>query len=209
MRTALCYGDSNTWGFDPATRKRYAIELRWTSVLARELGAGWNVVPEGLNGRTTTLDDPIVDGRNGASMLLPVLRSHMPLDLVVLMLGTNDLKRRFAFAAFDVAEGAGRLVEMIRTSGCGVDGDAPTVLVAAPAPILERPPFDEAFAGGREKSLRIKEQFARMGEEKGVPVLFVEDVARSSEIDGVHLQPEAHRAIGAALARRIESLFAD
>ena len=114
---------------------------------------------------------------------------------------------RSSFAAFDMAEGAGRLVEMARASGCGIDGAAPAVLVAAPAPILERPPFTEAFAGGREKSLRLKEQFARMGAEKRVPLVYAEDYVRSSEIDGIHLEREAHAALGRAMAAAVRGLF--
>src|SRR5262245_18689824 len=106
MPTVLCYGDSNTHGTPPmsdmADQGRYPADQRWTGVLRRELGAGWTMIEEGLPGRTTVHDDPI-EGvhKNGRRYLLPCLESHRPLDAIVLMLGTNDLKARFSLPAED------------------------------------------------------------------------------------------------------------
>ena len=111
MRTVLCYGDSNTWGYDPATRTRYPPHVRWTGVLATRLGAEYRVVEEGLNGRTTRWDDPIEPGRNGLTYLRPCIESHQPLDVIIIMLGTNDLKRRFDLSASDIAQSAAALAE--------------------------------------------------------------------------------------------------
>ena len=208
MKTILCYGDSNTWGWDPATTGRYPAETRWTGVLAEALGEGWSVIPEGLNGRTSVLDDPIEDFKNGRSQLVPCLESHKPIDLAILMLGTNDLKPRFAFGAFDIAEAVGSLVDIIKASACGIDAAAPRILVLAPSPILEVPPYTEMFRGGREKSLQLKREFGRMSSERGVPALFVQDYAASSPIDGIHLSPDGHRAIGLAVARKASELLA-
>ena len=104
MKTVLCYGDSNTWGYDAATEGRYPYDKRWTTVLARELGSEYLVIPEGLNGRTTVWPDPIEgEYKSGKSTLLAILESHYPIDLVVLMLGTNDLKHRWGLSAWDIA----------------------------------------------------------------------------------------------------------
>ena len=109
MKTILCYGDSNTWGYDPVSQDRYPPTQRWVSVLARELGPEYQVIAEGLNGRTTVWPDPVEgEHKNGKAYLLPCLESHHPLDLVVLMLGTNDLKHRFGLSAWDIARAAGR-----------------------------------------------------------------------------------------------------
>ena len=103
MKTVLCYGDSNTWGYDAATEGRYPYDKRWTTVLARELGSEYLVIPEGLNGRTTVWPDPVEgEYKSGKSTLLAILESHHPLDLVVLMLGTNDLKHRWGLSAWDI-----------------------------------------------------------------------------------------------------------
>ena len=96
MRRILCFGDSNTWGYDPATGERFDEQTRWTGVLQAALGGDYTVIEEGLNGRTTVWDDPIEGHKNGHEYLVPCLETHRPLDLVVLMLGTNDLKRRFS-----------------------------------------------------------------------------------------------------------------
>ena len=135
MKTVLCFGDSNTWGYDPLTRERFDRDIRWPGVLRNELGEDYLVLEEGLNGRTTIWGDPI-DGahKNGSRYLLPCLESHAPLDLVVIMLGTNDLKRRFGVPAEDIARGAARLVGIARQSMCGPRCDAPQVLLVAPPP---------------------------------------------------------------------------
>ena len=110
MPVIVAFGDSNTWGYDPATGGRFPRAQRWPSVLQRELGPDFEVIAEGLNGRTTVHDDPIEPYRCGADALPPCLMSHAPVDLLILALGCNDLKKRFSVSAFDIAEGAGRLI---------------------------------------------------------------------------------------------------
>jgi lysophospholipase L1-like esterase len=122
MTTILCYGDSNTWGYTPGTGKRYERHERWTGVLQQSLGNSAIVIEEGLNGRTTVLDDPTKPFRNGKDYLIPCLDSHAPLDLVILMLGTNDLKHRFGMSALDIGRNVATLLDMIRQSTCGFEG---------------------------------------------------------------------------------------
>ena len=113
----LCYGDSNTFGSRPdGLGQRYTDEVRWSGVLQERLGAEFQVIVEGLPGRTTVWDDPIEPYRNGSAYLMPCLLSQAPLDVVVLLLGTNDLKQRFSATAQDIASGAGRLIGMIQQS---------------------------------------------------------------------------------------------
>lgn len=123
MPTIVCFGDSNTWGYDPATRGRYPPRVRWVGVLAAELEAKrpgvFTVIAEGQNGRTTLWDDPIEGHKNGGSYLLPCLETHHPVDLLVIMLGTNDLKARFGLTPWDIAHGATRLVKMALASEFG------------------------------------------------------------------------------------------
>jgi lysophospholipase L1-like esterase len=115
VKTILCYGDSNTWGCIPLTAaqppRRYGPAQRWPGVLRRELGDGFGIVEEGLNGRTTVWDDPLEPSRSGKELLVPCLLTHQPIELVIVMLGTNDLKGRFGVGARDIAAGAGLLLD--------------------------------------------------------------------------------------------------
>lgn len=101
MKSILCYGDSNTYGLMPDSPDRYPRDVRWTGILQKKLGEDYYVIEEGLSGRTTLWDDPIEEHKNGKKYLLPCLDSHKPVDLVILMLGTNDLKTRFSLTPFE------------------------------------------------------------------------------------------------------------
>ena len=134
MKRILCFGDSNTWGQDPLTGERLGKDIRWPGVLAKDLGPSCEIIEEGMNGRTTVWDDPIQGYANGQDYLVPCLKSHRPLDLVIIMLGTNDLKNRFSLSARDIAKGAAVLVGIVFKSDCGVKQAAPKVLLVAPRP---------------------------------------------------------------------------
>jgi lysophospholipase L1-like esterase len=185
MKTILCYGDSNTWGYSPSTQDRYSRDERWGGVLRNALGEGYLVIEEGLGGRTTVWDDP-VEGihKNGQTYLLPCLESHQPIDLVVILLGTNDLKRRFSAGAFDIAQGAGVLVRVVQKSETGPDGKAPKVLLLAPPPVadLAGTDFVEMFKGAEEKSKHFSREFRRMAEELGCEFLDAAEVIVSSKL---------------------------
>jgi lysophospholipase L1-like esterase len=173
--------------------------------MAAILGDGWNVIAEGLPGRTTVHPDPI-EGHwlDGSSYLLPCLRSHRPLDVVVIMLGTNDLKKRFSASPSDIAGGIGMLLSIVKRSESGPAGGVPQVLVVCPAPIRDsfgsRPEFAEIFEGGREKSLRLGSRYGVIAREHGANFLDAGDLIESSEFDGIHLDADAHATIGRAIA---------
>lgn len=206
MKTILCFGDSNTWGSDPVNGGRHAWEDRWPTVLARELGDGYLVTAEGLGGRTASYDDPIEGDKNGRRHLPMLLASHAPLDLVIIMLGTNDLKARFSAPAVDIAAGVGGLVDIVRSSASGRDGGAPEVLVLVPATTERLTRFAEMFAGGAEKSRELPRVFAAMCEERHVPFAKVNDAARSSQADGIHLEADAQRRLGSFVAGHVRAL---
>ena len=206
-KTILCYGDSNTWGYNPATQKRYARDERWPGVLREELGEGYHVIEEGLNGRTTVWDDPLEEYRNGKEYLLPCLRSHKPLDLVVIMLGTNDLKARFSAPACNVAEGAGVLVDIVAKSETGPREEAPQVLLIAPPPFATLSEFAEDFKGGLEKSRLLSRHFRVIAEERGCALLDAGEVIVSSELDGIHLDRDEQHKLGLAIAARVREIF--
>jgi lysophospholipase L1-like esterase len=209
MKTILCYGDSNTWGYSAAGGARYPIEQRWTTVLARELGPGYHVVPEGLNGRTTVWPDPVEgEYKNGKQYLVPCLESHHPLDLVVLMLGTNDLKHRYGLSAWDIASGAGALVELIRRSEFGPEGGPPEVLLMAPpVTCVGDGPFAEMMAGADAKSVDLGRFYRAIAEENGVSFLDAAEIIVSAPTDGIHLAVGELRKLGMAVAAEVRRIL--
>lgn len=208
-RTVLCFGDSNTHGtmaMRTATdRRRHPKEERWPTVMAEALGDGWDVVAEGHPGRTTVFDDPIEGThKNGSRALMAILESHRPIDLVILMLGTNDLKYRFGVSAHDIALAVQRLVAEVRRSDCGPGGAAPEVLIAAPVAVRETGIFTEVFAGGAAKSAQLPDLLEGVARRQEVSFADLNAVASVDPVDGVHLTAEAHAAIGALLAQAVQ-----
>ena len=170
QKSILCYGDSLTWGWIPVTEGaptlRYPYADRWTGVMAASLGTGYHIIEEGLSARTTSLDDPNDPRLNGSAYLPAALASHLPLDLVIVMLGTNDTKTYFRRTPFEIANGMAKLVGQIYGSagGVGADYPAPKILVVAPPPLapMPHPFFDGLFEGGREKTVALAGQYRAM-----------------------------------------------
>jgi lysophospholipase L1-like esterase len=201
MPVVVVFGDSNTWGYDPATGARFPRAQRWPSVLQRELGPDFEVIAEGLNGRTTVHDDPIEPYRCGADALPPCLMSHAPVDLVILALGCNDLKKRFSVSAFDVAEGAGRLVFLTRAYGQGPNARPPKVLLIAPPPFAKLTDYAEMFEGGAEKSRLLGQRYREVAECESVAFLDAGAVIRCSDLDGIHYEADQHESLGRSAAK--------
>jgi lysophospholipase L1-like esterase len=206
--TILCYGDSNTWGYDPASGKRFPRDVRWTGVMARELGDDFRVIEEGLNGRTTQWDDPISPGRNGLTYLAPCLESHHPLDMVLIMLGTNNLKQRFNLSASDIAESAGALAGIAKRVAMNATGEPPHVLLIAPPAITTLTDFDEMFAGAEPKSRLFSRYYRVAAGWHGASFFDAGSVIESSPLDGIHFEGEAHRILGQSLANEVRRAFA-
>jgi lysophospholipase L1-like esterase len=215
MKTILCYGDSNTYGYIPLSGGRYDRKTRWPGALEEFLNRGsensYEIIEEGLCGRTSCRDDPFEDHLNGLVPLTAILRSHMPLDLVIILLGTNDLKSRFHAGAYDIAKGVQRLALTVRASGAGGGGGAPAALMVCPPPLAECEALtrDPVFSRGLEVSRELPRWFAAMAKECGA--LFF-DAGRhivSSKADGIHLDAEEHRKLAGALAEFIRGGFAE
>jgi lysophospholipase L1-like esterase len=207
MKTVLCFGDSNTWGYVPGSDgERFSPEIRWPRRLARALGDEWEVIAEGLNGRTATMDSPVADGRNGLTYLMPCLHSHMPLDLVVIYLGTNDAGDRYSLPAETVAYAVGRLVRVVRTSEAGPDYAAPEVLVVCPPPFGQLDP-EGSFANAGAKSRQLGRWFAEVCRELGCELIDLDGTASYSDLDGIHLDAGGQAAVAAAVEERLRRMF--
>jgi lysophospholipase L1-like esterase len=203
LKNMLCFGDSNTWGYDPETQTRFPFSVRWTGVLQECLGTDYRVIEEGLNGRMTNLDDPRELYRNGLAYLPVSLLSHKPLDLVVIMLGTNDIKRMVGRSSEGIAEAAAQLAATARAFPVGpADGQAAVLLVAPPplSPVIEGREF---LIGGLEKSRRFGVEYKAKAEELGLPFLDAGSVIKTSDLDGVHFEASEHRKLGEAIAAKV------
>jgi lysophospholipase L1-like esterase len=210
MRTVLCYGDSNTHGQIPGKGPldRFSHLQRWPGVMRQGLGGSWQVIEEGLSGRTTVRDDPIEGAhKNGRTYLRPCLQSHTPLDLVIVMLGTNDFKVRFGMPPSEVSMGIGVLVHDIRELAVRPDGSQSEIMIVSPPPMLaDLKEWDAVFAGAPEKSLQLALELERLADSLECHFFDAGTVARFDPADGFHLGAEGHRALGLALAQEVESI---
>ncbi|MGF7005247.1 SGNH/GDSL hydrolase family protein [Aminobacter sp. BE322] len=203
MKTVLCYGDSLTWGYDAAGPGRHAFGDRWPSVLQAELGEGVNVIAEGLNGRTTAFDDHLAGtDRNGARALPTILGTHTPLDLVIIMLGANDMKPWIHGNPLAAKQGMARLASIVRTYDHGMDYPAPEILLVSPPAVsrTDNAEFKDMFADGDKASHKLAPLYAQLADEIGCGFFDAGSVAVTTPLDGVHLDAENTRKIGHALA---------
>lgn len=207
MRRLLIYGDSNSFGTAPiralgddAVHRRGD---RWGEVLAGRLGAGWDVVIEGLPGRTSVFDDPVEGAfMNGLAILPAILRSHRPIDLLAVCLGTNDQKLRFGLGAEDIALGVGRLVREALASG--FVGKA---LIVSPPPARERGCLAAMFAGAEARAAGLAGHMARVARTEGAAFFDAGSVIAVDELDGVHWSAAAHRVLAEALEAPVREIL--
>ena len=210
MRTILCYGDSLTWGYDAGSLGRHAYEDRWPSVLQGGLGDAARVIPEGLNGRTTAFDDHLADAdRNGVRVLPTLLATHSPLDLVIILLGTNDMKPFICGDAYGSKQGMERLIDLVRSQVYGFFYKAPEVLIVSPPPVCatDNAEFAAMFDGAIEQSKRLAGLYAEAAGEYACSFFDAGTVAETTPLDGIHLDAENTRAIGTALAPIAKTLL--
>lgn len=202
MKTRIvCFGDSNTWGYDAVSDGRFPDEIRWTGRLQEELGSSYTVVEEGLCGRTTVLHDPLNEGMCGLEYLYPCLMSHAPVDDLVIMLGTNDCKERFGMTSKNIADGMKRLVKKAMTVPAW--REKPRILVIAPGPIEKE---CETSAVGCEmgicssRSRELAKYYRQMAEETGCAFLDAGEIVAMNRIDYMHLDADSHERLALRLA---------
>ena len=219
MKNVLCFGDSNTYGYDPAgmrdgTAVRYAQDVRWCGVAQRDLGEGWHVIEEGLNGRTTVRDDMchLDTNLNGIRALPMLLEAHKPLDAIVIMLGTNDCKTVFNVTAADIARGAMALIRAVRAFPWTDAAPCPRILLMAPIKIKPQiadvymTDFDERSV---EASEHFGEYYAYVAEQFGCDFLNAAEFAEPGDIDYLHMMPESHESLGHAVAAKLQEMLGE
>ena len=210
----VCFGDSNTWGYDPATGTRFDEDTRWTARLQTLLGDRYQVLECGINGRTTCFDEPFRDCRNGCKGLAYSLEEHRPFDLLIISLGGNDLKYE---GAMGTSRGMRALLRTAFNSGINNsfnrsafrDGKE-RILVISPIPFgegLEKINPDHFFVGKRDVSLRFAELYGPICKEFGVEMLDAAQYAQPSPVDCIHMEVEGHRAIAEAICKKVQEML--
>ena len=207
----LCFGDSNTHGTNPVG-PRYGEDERWPMILQTLLGEGFRVIEEGFGGRTIAFDDPVEGGYKSAMEYLPpCLMSHDPLDMVIVMLGTNDVKQRFAMSAPAIAQALAHLLRLVHLYATDARGEPSRVLVIAPAPV--RPEVMKTRMAGTfdarsiEVSEHLAEEYLRIARLMRCGYLNAAEFCRASDEDGVHLTAAGHRALARGVAGKVLDAF--
>ena len=213
MKTILAYGDSLTFGANPVPGgPRHDYEDRWPTALERGLGGAARVIAEGLGGRTTVHDDWFANAdRNGARILPTLLESHSPLDLVVIMLGTNDIKPFHGRTAGEAGRGMARLAQIIRGHYAGKLLAAPEIILVAPPPIIVGEWADMMDHFGPDEaiatSVDLAREYKKRADEQKVHFFDAGTVARTDVRDGIHLDPANTRAIGEGLVPLVKQVL--
>jgi lysophospholipase L1-like esterase len=214
----MVFGDSISWGWEPNPNPpsvRFPPDSRWPGVLQKELGPDYEVIEEALNGRTTDASDNQLEGAglNGAAYLPAALSSHHPLDLVIIMLGTNDLKPAYNRSPYRIALGAAHLIDICNTidGGIGTAYPSPKVLLICPAalnPIIEKGPvFGEMFKGGLEKSKQLPRLYEGVAQLGGAAFFDANTVISTDGIDGLHISADAEKKLGTAIAAKVREIM--
>jgi lysophospholipase L1-like esterase len=210
MRTIVCFGDSNTWGCPPfaniaQTPDRIARDHRWPNVMGLNLGVPVSIIEEGLSGRTTAFDDPIEGAhKNGTRTIIPVLETHAPIDLLIIMLGTNDFKDQFLTSAYNSARGTLTLIQMIKGHYALADL-MPEILVVTP-PSLTQAAEPAMWGDGWKRAMDHAYYLEQVASRTGCFHFDANRVVRVG-IDGVHMEPDMHAALGITLAREVRAIL--
>lgn len=208
MSRILVFGDSLSWGFDPESSGRFREDQVWPALMAADLGSEATVIVEALPGRTTVFDSPYAPGRSGAQMLGPLLESHAPIDMVIIMLGTNDLQESLGLSARHSASGMWTLIDIAIRSLAGPGGTPPQVLVISPPHIVEPRGFMGVFYENREEESReLARHLERIAERAGAGFFDAAAVVQPGQADGVHLDLAGNAELGPAVAAVVRSML--
>ena len=210
MKSVVCFGDSNTYGHDPVTMDRLPDSVRWTCLLQKLLGDEFKVIEEGLNGRTTVFDDPNDDWKNGVDYIKGILCTHRPVDYLVIMLGTNDMKTVYNASLEAIADGLNEIVQRAEKVMDLKQGYVPKILIVSPPEIstdILTGPFADSFNEvSIDKSKRLADYYKKVADKHGCGFLDAKQYIRPSVEDGLHLDPNGHKGLAEAIANAIKEL---
>lgn len=208
--SVVCFGDSLTWGFNPLDKSRYSHDIRWTRLLQKELGDGFYVVEDGLNSRTTVFEDPVRGDKNGLQHLATVRKTHMPIDILLIMLGTNDLQDRFRMSAEAIGMAMGRLLFAATQPTDDVEGRPPKVLLMAPPPLgdFTGTPYGNIYsnAHSQTQSRLLADVYRRQAGEYGTAFFDTGSVIEPSAVDAIHFEAAPQAGLASAIAGQVRQL---
>lgn len=200
----LCYGDSNTFGYIPGRGGRYNRHTRWPGRLQELLGSEYQVMEEGLCGRTTAFEDVTEPGRNGLDRIRDAVERSLPLDVLVIMLGSNDCKAQFGASAQEIAGG----LEQVAAQARGGEASGFRVLLVAPAAMTDRVMHSGFGSEFDQRSIKVSKELAEAYEaltgKCGCDFLDGSKVTQVSEIDGLHLDAEGHGRLAEAVVKYLQ-----
>jgi len=201
-KTIVCYGDSNTWGRIPEG-ERYPRSIRWPGALQMLLGENYEVVEEGLNGRTFVAEDLEAPQKTGITHLKAILKTHLPIDLIIVMLGTNDVKILYNLNAEEIAQHLEETIKLIQVEGIK------KILVVCPPSIVERSDgkTDERYINRSKITEELPEHFKKVSDKSGCSYINAEEYISSSKIDGFHFDSEMHKKLAEVLSKEIKKII--
>lgn len=212
----LCFGDSLTWGYDPVSRTRFKEEERWTGILQNLLGNHYQIIEEGQNGRTIATEDPAEGEKNGLRYIIPCLESQSPLNLMILMLGANDLKRKFSYCSMDIAGEMQIFLEKVQSHNrFHMNGKLKILLLSPPVIGTNSPDswladsFD--FPNAAKVSSQLASWYQQLAKLYDCAFLDTSQIVSVSPADGVHLDADSQKQLAHAIFRtlRQEALIPD
>jgi len=209
MKNILCLGDSNTWGYTPLSGTRYSTNERWPRVLQVNLGDKYHIIEEGLCGRTISSHMQDRSQRSGQELLPAILESHRPLDLIIVMLGTNDLQHCFKLSAQEIASNIKSFCLMIKNNEFISQHNPETkILLISPAHLAELPIEDQySFKGGQLKSKQLAKYYSEVAADLQIEFLNANNFIKTTNIDGIHWTKEQHKKFGEILSTTINKIF--
>ncbi len=199
-KTIVCYGDSNTWGDVPNENERHPANVRWVGVLQNILGNDYDVVNEGLCGRTFIVEEEGKSHRVGITHLKSILSTNDPIDIITVMLGTNDLKKVFNLTAEEIADHLRQIIQLIQKE------DVKKIIIICPAPVVEpnNVEFDDSFIDAPATSILLPPLYEKVAEELGCLYINAGDFISLENTDGYHLDVEHHKILGEKIAEVIK-----
>ena len=201
MKSILCFGDSITWGYNPENGTRLPPENRWPRVLETALQGRARIIEEALNGRTVATDEPSRPYRNGLAMFPPLLEAHAPLDIVIIMLGTNDSAPCYGLTAGRIAFNCSALVRAVKASLSGPDETTPKMVLIAPPPLGSlSAEMSLLYSGGQTTSRGLAAAYRSIAERFDISFLDAGQITKVSTADGVHLDAQGQRRLGQGVA---------